>query len=625
MSDRKHGKKRLGDVLVQQGTLSQEDLNRAVTLQQQRVMRLGEILLQDGLVSKREIGDAMEEVQGVPYVDCPPESVDPRALARISHPMAMRCCALPLAIKGRELIVAMSEPQNLSFLDELRFSSGMAISPRFSFHDDIIEGIGKFYKQAGITIEESTEPEPGDDVDLSQNHRVNNEVEFITADSREENRAAMKELRAERQRTPAVRFVSNILALAAEKQASDIHIEPRVGSMIVRVRVDGILRELMTIPSEFSASIVSRVKILADMDIAERRVPQDGRFLMEYRGQRFDLRISTLPTHFGEKVVVRVLDPRSTILTLDHLGFSENHTAYLHRILEMPQGMLLVTGPTGSGKSTTLYGALNLLRSPDRNILTVEDPIEYMLDGVNQVQVHPKAGLTFASALPSILRQDPDVIMIGEIRDVETAEIALKASQTGHMVLSTLHTNDSVGAITRMLDLGVPAYLIASSVTAVMAQRLVRRLCGCRKTLAATAGYLRRLEALNVDNVGSFGYQFESVGCPACENTGFKGRVGIYELLMIEGHIRDAIYAGARAEDVYAIARTSGFRSMQEDAVDKVREGVTTLDEVRRIVPFNCIKSDRCHVCTREIMSTFAYCPFCSAALASTERVGFLQ
>jgi type IV pilus assembly protein PilB len=582
-------------------------------------MRLGEILLQDGLVSKKEIGEAMEHVQGVPYAECPPPSIEPDVLARVSYSIAERCCALPLEVKGRELIIAMAEPQNLAFLDELRFSTGMVISPRFSFRDDIIEGIKKFFKEAGESLETT---EPGDDVDFSQDSDFS-AVEFITADSREENRAAMKELRAGlRQRTPAVRFVSNILAMAADKEASDIHIEPRVGNMIVRVRVDGILRELMTIPSQFTSSVISRIKILADMDIAERRVPQDGRFLMQYRGQRLDLRISTLPTHFGEKVVIRVLDPRSTIITLDQLGFSHQHRNLLHRILELPQGMLLVTGPTGSGKSTTLYAALNLLRSPARNIITVEDPVEYMLDGVNQVQVHPKAGLTFASVLPSILRQDPDVIMIGEIRDGETAEIVLKASQTGHMVLSTLHTNDSVGAITRLLDLNVPPYLIASSVTGVMAQRLVRRLCKCRQQLVSDLAYHRRLESLGVKDSSSFTHTYQAVGCSSCENTGYKGRVGIYELLMIEGQIREAIHSGARAEEVWGLARSAGFPSMQEDALNKVKEGLTTLDEVQRIVPFNLVTPERCPSCSRELMPAFVYCPFCSASRVSPDREG---
>jgi type IV pilus assembly protein PilB len=606
----KKGKKRLGDVLVQQGSLSEQELNRAVALQTEKVMRLGEILLRDGFVSKSAIGNAMEQVQGVQYAECPPEKIEERVLARISHSLALRCCALPIAIEGSELVVAMAEPQNLTFLDELRFRAGMQISPRFSFRDDIVEGIKKFY---GTAEDDADESEPGDDVDLTQHEVTSPDVEFITSDSREENRAAMKELRASRQKTPAVRFVSNILALAAQKQASDIHVEPRIGNMIVRIRVDGILRELMTIPADVQASVVSRIKILADMDIAERRVPQDGRFLMQYQGERLDLRTSTLPTHFGEKVAIRILDPRSSIITLDKLGMPDRISAGIQHTLSVPQGMILVTGPTGSGKSTTLYAALNLLRSPGRNIITVEDPVEYMLDGINQVQVNSKAGLTFASCLPSILRQDPDIIMVGEIRDGETAEIALKAAQTGHLVLSTLHTNDSVAVITRLLDLGVPAYLIASSITGVLAQRLVRRLCSCHKKTVATEDFHRQLESIGVTDVNQFQYEYQPVGCAHCDQTGYKGRVGIYEMLLIEGPIRDAIYSNVRPEDVKSLARGAGFQTMQEDALDKVREGVTALSEVRRVILFDPAKVERCDSCFREIVATFAFCPFCSA------------
>ena len=613
-------RKRLGDVLVQQGSLSQEDLNRAVSMQHDKVMRLGEVLLRDGLVSKQEIGAALQQVQGVPYAECPPKSIKPDVLALVPASMAVRCCALPLEIRHGELLIAMAEPQNLALLDELQFSAGMKLSPRFSFREDILEGIRKFYHARGIAAGPD-QLDPGDDVDLSQGSAP--DPEFITLDSRKENRAALKELQAVMQRTPAVRFVSNMLALAAQRGASDIHVEPRVGNMIVRIRVDGILRELMTIPSEHQAAVISRFKILADMDISERRIPQDGRFLMQYRGSRLDLRTSTLPTRFGEKVVIRVLDPRSTIITLDQLGFSPQHARELNRILALPQGMLLVTGPTGSGKSTTLYGGLNLLRSPGRNIITVEDPVEYMVDGVNQVQVHPKAGLTFASCLPSILRQDPDVIMIGEIRDGETAEIALKASQTGHLVLSTLHTNDSIAAITRLLDLGVPSYLIASSVTAILAQRLVRRLCSCRKQVEVDANQMRWLQATGAEDAAPFSCLYETGGCDSCENTGYKGRVGIYEMLVVEG-LRDAVRSGSRPEEISALARLSGFRTMQEDALDKLRDGVTTVEEIQRVIPFEINKVEKCRACSRELVATFSYCPFCATSRNAENQVAVL-
>jgi type IV pilus assembly protein PilB len=306
-----------------------------------------------------------------------------------------------------------------------------------------------------------------------------------------------------------------------------------------------------------------------------------------------DMRISTLPTHFGEKVVIRILDPKSTLITLDQLGFSEQRRDQLNEILDRPQGMLLVTGPTGSGKSTTLYAALNVLRSPDINIVTVENPVEFMLDGVNQVQVHSKVGLTFASCLSSILRQDPDVIMVGEIRNVETAEMAMNASQTGHLVLSTLHTNDSVGAVTRLLDLGIPAYLIAESVSAIIAQRLARRFCPCRRQVPATPSYIKNLQRLGVRNIEAFKFEYQIAGCSQCDNMGYKGRVGIYEMLAIKDAVRDAVHSEAKTQDILELARQAGFQTMQEDALEKLKAGVTSLDEIKRVVPWAAANSQK--------------------------------
>ena len=606
-------KQRLGEVLVQQGTLTEEELNRAVAIQQEKEIRLGELLLQSGKVSKSAIVAAMEQVQGVPYADCPPPAISPEVLALLPHFIALRCCALPLECQGKELVVAMAEPQNLLLRDELRFSTGMSISPRFSFREDILAGIKKHYGR----------DEPGGDSGAKTSEKEDAAaIEFITTNEREENREALKELQAGMgQQTSAVRYVSRILAAALKKGASDVHIEPRVGNCMVRLRVDGILSELLTIPSEHQAAAISRIKILADMDIAERRVPQDGRFLIQYRDLRLDLRVSTLPTHFGEKIVMRLLDPRSTIVSLGQLGLSPQNSEALNRILALPQGTLIITGPTGSGKSTTLYAALNLLSAPHRNIITVEDPVEYMLEGVNQVQIHPKAGLTFPNCLRSILRQDPDVIMVGEIRDGETAEIALKAAQTGHLVLSTLHTNDSISAISRLHDLGVPSYLISSSVTAVMAQRLVRKLCSCRKVAPTTAAYRERLAAIGADD--SHSQRYEPAGCASCDNTGYKGRVGIYELLLIDGPIRDAIYMEARAGEICSLARAAGFRTTQEDALEKVKEGVTTLEEVLRVVPFHAVKVAQCSSCSREVMPGFPNCPFCGAERSWAVPAGY--
>jgi type IV pilus assembly protein PilB len=598
-------KKRLGDVLVQDGRLTQADLNFAVSLQQERVTRLGDLLLKEGLVSKIDIARALEQVQGFVYAPCPPVSIEPVALSKVSRAIAERCCAIPLQISGRELIVAMAEPQNLEFTHELQFSSGMTIVPRFSFRQDIEEAILQFYGHGPKPSKDS------DDEHVTAEADSFPSLEFIVKDATEENRAAQQEKQAGvRLKTPAVRHVSRMLAEAAEKGASDIHIEPQDDSVLVRIRVDGVLRELTSLALEHRAAIVSRIKILANIDIAERRIPQDGRFLMRYKGQRLDLRVSTLPTHFGEKVVIRLLDPRSTVLAFDQLGLSPQHSSELARILALPQGMLLVTGPTGAGKSTTLYSALNLLRAPDRNIITVEDPVEYIMDGINQVQVRPKSGLTFSSVLPSLLRQDPDVIMIGEIRDVDTAEIAMKASQTGQLVLSTLHTNDSIGAISRLVNLGVPPYLIASSLTGVIAQRLVRKLCSCRREARNPATQKQILTAMGLPSHESFP-QYEPVGCASCDQTGFRGRIGMYELLSIDGLIRDAVFAGSRSEEICDLARRSGFRTLHEDALEKVKKGLTTLQEIRREVPAGSTKSNRCPSCDREVSPTSRYCSYC--------------
>ena len=610
-------KKRIGDVLLERGSLMEADLGRALLLQQEKNVRLGEVLLHLEL-PKSEVGKAIEQVQGVKYIECPPVEIAAEALALIPRQLALRCCALPLEVKSTCLIVALAEPQDLTVLDELRFAIGKPISPRFSFREDILAGIKQFYPpdDSGEFTDEndwaSTSKENFDH-EFVRDENIP-ELEFITTSTREENREALKELQAGmRRRTLAVRFVSAILARAAERGASDVHIEARVENTVVRVRIDGILRELLRVPLEHQASVVSRIKILADMDIAERRLPQDGRFLMVYRGRRLDVRISTLPTYFGEKIVMRILDPRSTLCNFEQLGLSQQQAESINQLITMPQGMLIVTGPTGSGKSTTLYAALNLASVPGRNVITIEDPIEYLLDGVNQVQVHPKIGLTFSGSLRTILRQDPDVIMVGEVRDAETAEIALRASQTGHLVFTTLHTNDSIGAITRLRDLGIPPYLTAA-VSGIMGQRLLRTLCQCREELPASAAYSDGLETLGLKRPVETMYQ--PVGCANCDNTGYKGRIGVYELLMMEGNVRDAVVADTEPEEIRGLLQSLGFRTMQADALEKVHQGFTTIDEVMRVVPFGSSQAaSSCRHCRRESLPGFSFCPFCGARL----------
>jgi type IV pilus assembly protein PilB len=505
----------------------------------------------------------------------------------------------------------MAEPQNLHIIDELRFTSGMDIVPRFSFRTDIETAVEKWYgavEEAEAAVAEAIAPaneDPG--------------MEFISSSSLQRNIEAMQEMQAEllHKSTPAVRLVASTIAAAAGKQASDIHIEPQAADTVIRLRVDGMLRDYQRIPRSLQNSVVSRIKILADMDIAERRAPQDGRFLVKISGKKIDLRVSTLPTQYGEKVVMRLLEADAPLQNYAALGLSPEIAEGLTRILSQPQGMLLVTGPTGSGKSTTLYSSLHMVRKPTVNIITVEDPVEYAVPGLNQVQVNTKAGLTFASCLRSILRQDPNVIMVGEIRDRETAEIAIKAAQTGHLVLSTLHTNDAVSAVTRLLDLGVPGFQIATSVSGIIAQRLVRRLCTCHVEAPMSREYASRLSQAGIQEPPRT--QHLPNGCDACDLTGYKGRIGIYEMLVLDDAIRGAVRSGDRNDEIRSLARNNGMKLMQEHALDRVRQGLTTLEEVQRVVPFEQINASYCTACHHELSPAFVFCPYCGEKKTSAE------
>ena len=603
----------MGEVLRERKRVKAEDLDQVLLEQQEKgggSSLLGELLLQRNFVGKEDLVSALEEVTKFRYVDARFATVEKAVLKLVPQSVAEKYVVLPLVIEGRRIVAVMAEPQNLKSLDELRFITGMDVIPRLGFKSEIEEAIKKCYAEIEPTEEELAIPAKAipfiDQVDVS-------DMQFFTASSSERNKAAMEEFEAElrNEKTPAVRLVSAILSAAATKKASDIHIEPQPLGTVVRIRVDGVLRELTHIPSELTSFLVSRIKILSDMDISERRVPQDGRFLVQIGKNNLDLRVSTLPTHAGEKVVMRLLDPTASRVGFEKLGLATDNASALATVLTAPQGMLLVTGPTGSGKSTSLYACLNTLRSPSVNIITVEDPIEYRIEDINQVQVNPKAGLTFAGCLRSMLRQDPNVIMVGEIRDQETAEIALQAAQTGHLVLSTLHTNDSIAAITRLLDLNVPSFLIAASVTAVIAQRLVRKLCVCRDMAPMTEDHAQRLLAAGIVDFDSTAYV--PVGCSECDNSGYKGRVGIYELLLMDEQIRSAIRAGARDEEIRNLARSGGMRLMQEDALEKVKQGITTMEEVLRVVPFDNAVTVRCRNCGRALAPAFLFCPYCGA------------
>jgi len=597
-------KRRLGEVLRERGQVSATDLEKAIHDQLGKPGHLGELLLERGLVSKSDLVSALNDASRIPYVDCANAQVEPQALLLIPRETAMRCLVLPTSVQVTKLLVIMAEPQNLTIIGELRFKTGLEIVPMLGFKGEIKTAIERHYGR--------TEASPivvaGDAASKSSVG-----IEFISSSSHQRNIEAMREVQAELQQksktTPAVELVASTIREAAARGASDIHIEPQAAETAIRFRVDGMLRDYKSIPRALQNSVVSRIKILSEMDIAERRTPQDGRFLVKIAGRRIDLRISTLPTQYGEKVVMRLLESEAPLMDLKSLGFPPSIDKSLRQMLRLPQGMILVTGPTGSGKSTTLYSSLNIVRRPSINIITVEDPVEYAIAGLNQVQVNNKAGLTFASCLRSILRQDPNVIMIGEIRDKETAEIAVKAAQTGHLVLSTLHTNDSISAVTRLLDLDVPGFQVAASLTGIIAQRLIRRLCPCRKQSIPTQEFVSELLELGIMDLP----EFQSIpnGCDDCDHTGYKGRIGIYELLNFDDAIRSAVRDGGRNDQVRVLARENGMKLMQEHALEYLLKGTTTLEEIQRVVPFESISKATCAACRVEVSARFAFCPHC--------------
>jgi type IV pilus assembly protein PilB len=604
-------RKRLGEILQDRGKITAESLKRLFEEQQNKAVRLGELILERALVEKSALISALEEVSRVPYLDCSSVQSEKAALETISAAVAERLAVLPIQTENTALIVAMAEPQNLAIINELRFITGKDISPRLAFRSEILAAIARNYEKpqtSGPTDANKFLHTQGVEETLL-------EMEFISTSSRQANREVIEAIQVEihQKKTPAVRLVSEIIQTALTKRASDIHIEPQASATIVRIRVDGVLRELESAPRAIQNSLVSRIKILSDMDIGERRAPQDGRFMVVVGSRKVDMRVSTLPTQYGEKVVMRLLEATAPLLSFADLGFPQEIADRITQLLSLPQGMLLVTGPTGSGKSSTLYSALNLLRKPAVNIVTVEDPVEYALAGVNQVHVNVRAGLTFASCLRSILRQDPNVIMVGEIRDLETAEIAMKAAQTGHLVLSTLHTNDSISAIVRLLDLGIQEYLIASSVSGILAQRLVRRLCSCHTYEPVTPAYIARLaeagSSLVPDRIAT------PVGCNLCDQTGYHGRIGIFELLVVDESIRSILRGSFKPDLLRNAAQAKGMRRLQEDALEKLYMGVTTLEEIQRVVPFETMAPVECIACGHELLSASPFCPFCGTRI----------
>ncbi len=553
----------LEQLLLEQGRIGADDLRKVKRLQQERGERLERLLLDLGFISEEDLLPLLATYLGVDAVHRKDFPQVPVPLGNLNLKFLKHARAIPLAQDNGTLTVAMADPADYYTIQGLQLATGLQIQPKIARERDVLEALESTYG-SGHGTENGAAGEPGDA-----------EFEYLSDDEEDVNH--LRDLASE---APVIRLVNLLISRAVEQRASDIHIEPFENKLKVRYRIDGVLHDIDPPARGLQAAIVSRVKIMAKLNIAERRLPQDGRIKLRLMGREIDLRVSTLPTLYGESVVLRLLDRSSIVVNLDSLGFPDDNLRQFEKLINKPYGMILVTGPTGSGKTTTLYGALDKINSPDKKIITIEDPVEYQLFGVNQIHVKPQIGLTFANGLRSIVRQDPDVIMVGEIRDAETAEIAIQAALTGHLVFSTLHTNDAAGAVSRLLEMGVEDYLLASSLLGVLAQRLVRRVCNkCRQPAELAVEAMREIAGANGGEV----QVWEGRGCEDCANTGYRGRSGIFELLIVNDTVRQLILKRSSADIIKDAAVKLGMRTLREDGWQKVRSGATSVAEVVRV------------------------------------------
>jgi len=556
---------RLGELLVKENLITPVQLQQALAEQKKTGGRLGSNLTKLGFLQETELTEFLSRQYGVPSINLNEFEIDPNVVSLVPQEVALKHQVIPVNRAGSTLIVAMADPSNIFAIDDLKFITNYNIEVVVASEQSIRESIDKYY-DSGATLQDVMED--FDDTDI-----------FMADD--EEN-VDLNELQKATEDAPVVKLVNLILTDAIKKNASDIHVEPYEKSFRVRYRIDGVLYEVMKPPMKLKNAITSRIKIMASLDIAERRLPQDGRIKIKLgKGQEMDYRVSVLPTLFGEKVVLRLLDKSNLQLDMTKLGFEEKALADFKQAIHRPYGMVLVTGPTGSGKTTTLYSALSELNQTTDNISTAEDPVEFNLPGINQCQMHDEIGLNFAAALRSFLRQDPDIIMVGEIRDFETAEIGVKAALTGHMVLSTLHTNDAPSTINRLLNMGIEPFLVSSSVNLVVAQRLARKVCNeCAEPIEVTRQALLDIQVA-ADQTDEFKVR-KGRGCHVCNDTGYKGRIALYEVMVIGPEIQEFILNGASAAEIKRESIRLGMKTMRQSGISKLKEGVTSVEEVVR-------------------------------------------
>ena len=567
MTTVKRKSKQLGQILIELGLITPEQLDTALDEHQKTPKALGRVLIDLGMIKEADLVRALAEQVGLEFVDLTDTQIDQASTALLPEALARRYRALPIGDRDGKLLVAMSDPANVYALDDIRTITGRDVQPVVATSADVEAAIAKY---AGL----------------------DSHVEQLAAEAAEGSEGEEHDLEAALEDAPIVRLVNAIMSQAVAERASDVHIEPGERDVRIRFRVDGVLHEPMRPqPKNLQGGLISRLKVMADLNIAEKRVPQDGRISMKVGTRQLDLRVATLPTVHGEKVVIRVLDKSNALLALEELGFMQDSYTRFATAFSKPYGAILVTGPTGSGQSTTMYSTLNILNEESKNIITVEDPVEYRMAGVNQIQVNPKAGLTFASALRSILRADPDIVLIGEIRDKETATIAIEAALTGHLVLSSLHTNDAPSAISRLVEMDVETFLVASAIDAVVAQRLARILCqkckqpyGPDETELRAAGFPEDILADIGDVFRAPDLRIAKNDCKACSGTGYRGRIGLYEVMLRSEEIERLTVERASADAIRNVAIEQGMQTLREDGLAKVRAGITSIEEIARVV-----------------------------------------
>ena len=602
-------RRKLGEILVDARLVSTAQLEQALSVCIHAGQRLGQVLIDQGSITEQDLAQGLSEQLGFPFVDLRGVNLKPALSSALHEGLAKRHHVIPLHLEGKTLTIATADPLNFEAINDLSFSSGYVLRTQIATPSGIKKALGTLYAKRQPTAVER-------DRTLSSEESDPALLELLSAI---ETPATVMSASAEEsaQPSPIIRLSALLITNAVRLGSSDIHLEPGLSQTTVRLRIDGLLRETMHLPKPAHAPLVSRFKVLSNLDIAERRLPQDGAFRMKVERRDIDVRVSTMPTLHGEKLVLRIQDPMASNIRLDSLGLDAKDLATIKGFTDRRQGIILITGPTGSGKTTTLYALIHAIRNVSLNIVTVEDPIESKIESITQTQINPDAGLTFARALRSILRQDPDVILIGEIRDLETAEIAIRAAMTGHLVLSTLHTNDASSAITRLVDLGVPRYLVASMIEGVIAQRLVRMICKhCKKERQPSSAALLALK-IQPDTVADVRF-YGGTGCGQCGGTGYAGRVAIVEILDPTPRVREMIAAEATEQNIRMAALAAKMTSLGEDGLSKAKAGITTVEELLRVVEVSNKIESLCPKCAQIVQYDFLACPYCGTPLSRT-------